>query len=84
MELCNNNNIFFSFVTHFKSSSSTTSRELRQQFAACSGLDQNSQLFIYPISGSQLFPDVRSQLHVIISHIHTAILLDAINDKNII
>ena len=33
----NNSNIFFSFVTHFKSSSSTTSRELRLQFAACSG-----------------------------------------------
>ena len=29
--------IFFNFFTHFKSSSSTTSRELRQQFAACSG-----------------------------------------------
>ena len=27
----------FQFPTHFKSSSSTTSRELRQQFAACSG-----------------------------------------------
>ena len=29
--------IFFWFITHIKSSSSTTSRELRQQFAACSG-----------------------------------------------
>ena len=28
---------FPKFFTHFKSSSSTTSRELRQQFAACSG-----------------------------------------------
>ena len=28
---------FLEFVTNFKSSSSTTSRELRQQFAACSG-----------------------------------------------
>ena len=28
---------FFQFFTHFKSSSSTASRELRQQFAACSG-----------------------------------------------
>ena len=28
---------FLIFFTHFKSSSSTTSRELRQQFAACSG-----------------------------------------------
>ena len=32
-----NNSIFFSFAAHFKSSSPTTSRELRQQFAACSG-----------------------------------------------
>ena len=30
-------NNFLQFFTHFKSSSSTTSRELRQQFAACSG-----------------------------------------------
>ena len=29
--------IFSNFFTHIKSSSSTTSRELRQQFAACSG-----------------------------------------------
>ena len=29
--------IFFSFAAHFKPSSSTTSWELRQQFAACSG-----------------------------------------------
>ena len=29
--------IFFNFFTHVKSSSSTTSRELRQQLAACSG-----------------------------------------------
>ena len=28
---------FLLFFTHFKSSSSTTSRELRQQFATCSG-----------------------------------------------
>ena len=28
---------FFTFFTHFKSSLFTTSRELRQQFAACSG-----------------------------------------------
>ena len=28
---------FLHFFTHIKSSSSTTSRELRQQFAACSG-----------------------------------------------
>ena len=33
----NNNNIFFSFGTHFKSSSYTTSQELRHQFADCSG-----------------------------------------------
>ena len=32
-----NNDIFFLFDAHFKSSLSTTSRELRQQFAACSG-----------------------------------------------
>ena len=32
-----NNDNFLYFFTHFKSSSSTTSRELRQQFAACSG-----------------------------------------------
>ena len=32
-----NNYIFVSFATHFKSSSSTTSRELRQQFAPCNG-----------------------------------------------
>ena len=31
-----NNSIFFSFVTNLKSFLSTTSRELRQQFAACS------------------------------------------------
>ena len=36
MELFNNNNILFLFATHFKSSLSTTSRELRKQFAACS------------------------------------------------
>ena len=29
--------VFFSFFTHFKLFSFTTSRELRQQFAACSG-----------------------------------------------
>ena len=29
---------FLYFLSHIKSSSSTTSRELRQQFAACSGL----------------------------------------------
>ena len=29
--------ILFLFAVHFKSSSSTTSRELREQFAACSG-----------------------------------------------
>ena len=34
MEQLTNNNIFFTFATYFKSSSSTTSREL--QFAACS------------------------------------------------
>ena len=28
---------FFKFLNHIKSSSSTTSRDLRQQFAACSG-----------------------------------------------
>ena len=28
---------FLQFITHIKSSSSNTSRELRQQFAACSG-----------------------------------------------
>ena len=28
---------FLQFLNHIKSSSSTTSRELRQQFAACSG-----------------------------------------------
>ena len=33
----NNNNMFFSFAAHFKSFSSTASRELRQQFPACSG-----------------------------------------------
>ena len=32
-----NNSIFFSFVTHFKSYSATTTRELLQQFATCSG-----------------------------------------------
>ena len=32
-----NNDNFLYFFTHFKSSSSTTSRELRHQFAACSG-----------------------------------------------
>ena len=37
MKLFNNNNILFSSVTHFKSSSSTSSLELRQKFAACSG-----------------------------------------------
>ena len=37
----NNNDIIFSFVTHLKSSSSTTCRELREQFAACSGWDDN-------------------------------------------
>ena len=31
LELLNLNTVFFSFATHFKSSSSTTSRELRQQ-----------------------------------------------------
>ena len=34
---CFNNNILFYFFTHYKSSLSTTSREFRQQFAACSG-----------------------------------------------
>ena len=32
---------FLKFFTHIKSSSSTTRRELRQQFAACSGWDDN-------------------------------------------
>ena len=34
---CFNDNDIFSFATNFKSSSSTTNRELRQQFAACNG-----------------------------------------------
>ena len=33
----NNNKIFVSIASPFKSSLSSTSRELRQQFAACSG-----------------------------------------------
>ena len=35
--------IFFNFFNQFKSSSSTTSRELRHQFAACSGWDDNDK-----------------------------------------
>ena len=49
LELVNNNNIFFSFATHFKSSLSITSRELRQQFATCAGIvnedDNNTCIF---------------------------------------
>ena len=37
-----------------------------------------------PHPWSQVFPVARSQSQVIISHIYTAIFLDAINDKNII
>ena len=48
------------------------------------GLDHNSQLYIYPISRSQVSPDARSQSKVIICHIHTAIFLHAMNNKNII
>ena len=36
MEQLTNNNIFFTFATYLKSSKLTTSRELRQQFVACS------------------------------------------------
>ena len=37
----NNNKIFFSFAIHFKSSSTTTSQELRQQFVAVVDEDDN-------------------------------------------
>ena len=37
MKLLSIHGNFLKFFTHFKSSSSTTSRELRQQFPACSG-----------------------------------------------
>ena len=40
MELFNNN-IFLKFITHFKSSSSTTSQELRQQLVACTVVDSD-------------------------------------------
>ena len=52
---------FLYFFTHIKSSSSTTSRELRQQFAACSGEDDKVKfrlesviLFTFQIGREQL------------------------------
>ena len=42
----------------------------------------HSYLFIpFHVHRSQVFPDVRSESWVIISHIHTAILLDTIDDQ---
>ena len=53
----NNNNIFFSFATHFMSSSFTACGELRHQFVACSGCrDDNGKFGLERVNVNSMMP----------------------------